>query len=100
MVKYYKADNDGNNTEMVGEELENYLADNAKVQKSLDAIIQEEEDAETGNKKFLDMGLTQAEVTAMTKYIPRKVRYDNYIAKGYTEEKASELSGYNPGESE
>ena len=96
MVKYYKTDNDGNNTEILGEELENYLSDNAKVQATLDANIQEEEDAETGNQKMLDLGLTQAEVTAMTKYIPRKVRYDNYIAKGYTSEKASELSGYTP----
>ncbi len=96
MTKYYKTDNDGNNIEIVGEELENLKADNAKVQASIDAIAQEEEDAETGNQKMLDLGLTQAEVTAMTKYIPRKVRYDNYIAKGYTSEEASKLSGHNP----
>ena len=96
MTKYYKTDNDGNNIEIVGEELENLKTDNVKVQEGIDAIVQEEEDAETGNQKFLDMGLTQAEVTAMTKYIPRKVRYDNYIAKGYTSEEASKLSGHNP----
>ena len=96
MTKFYKTDNDGNNIEIAGEELENVKADNAKVKSNIDAIAQQEEDAETGNQKFLDLGLTQAEATALTKYIPRKVRYDNYIAKGYTSEKASELSGYTP----
>lgn len=34
------------------------------------ALAQKEIDAKNGNKKFLDMGLTQAEATALTGYKP------------------------------
>ena len=35
-----------------------------------EAKAQKEADAKSGNQKFLDMGLTQAEATALTGYTP------------------------------
>ena len=35
-----------------------------------EAKTQKEADAKSGNQKFLDMGLTQAEATALTGYTP------------------------------
>ena len=42
----------------------------AKLEQELAEITQKEADAKSGNQKFLDMGLTQAEATALTGYKP------------------------------
>ena len=42
----------------------------AKLEQELAEITQKEADAKSGNQKFLDMGLTQAEATALTGYTP------------------------------
>jgi len=44
--------------------------DNAKREKEATAKAQKEADALAGNNKLLDLGLTQAEATALTGYTP------------------------------
>ena len=42
----------------------------AEMTAQAEAKAQKEADAKSGNQKFLDLGLTQAEATAMTGYTP------------------------------
>lgn len=73
-ITYAKAD--GTNVEV--EATAEYVSQNEKeVQWFKDKVASEKAiedqkkvDAKSGNKKFLDMGLTQAEATALTGYIP------------------------------
>jgi len=52
-------------------ELTTHLADCAsKKEAQANAEIQKANDQASGNQKFLDMGLTQAEATALTGYAP------------------------------
>ena len=52
-------------------ELTTHLADCAsKKEAQANAKIQKANDQASGNQKFLDMGLTQAEATALTGYTP------------------------------
>ena len=49
-----------------------------------------------GNQKLLDLGLTQAEATALTGFVPIAIQYQNYIDAGETPEQATALTGYTP----
>lgn len=46
--------------------------DNAKRQEEETAKAQKEQDALEGNNKLLELGLTQAQITAMTGYKPKE----------------------------
>lgn len=73
-ITYAKAD--GTNIEV--EASAEYVAQNEKEtkwyqdQKAKEKAIEDQKnaDAKSGNQKFLDMGLTQAEATALTGYTP------------------------------
>lgn len=73
-ITYAKAD--GTNVEV--EASAEYVAQNEKEtkwyqdQKAKEKAIEDQKnaDAKSGNQKFLDMGLTQAEATALTGYTP------------------------------
>ena len=73
-ITYAKAD--GTNIEV--EASAEYVAQNEKGtkwyqdQKAKEKAIEDQKnaDAKSGNQKFLDMGLTQAEATALTGYTP------------------------------
>jgi hypothetical protein len=60
--------------DMTAEEISQREADIARHQSEATAIseakAQKEADQASGNQKFLDMGLTQAEATALTGYTP------------------------------
>ena len=61
-------------SEMTAEELtafQNQQAEQQTYEAEQQAILDAKENAKvTGNQKFLDMGLTQAEATALTGYTP------------------------------
>jgi len=50
----------------------------------------------SGNQKLLDLGLSQAEATALTGFVPIAVKYQNLIDAGKTPEEATALTGYTP----
>jgi len=64
----------GIEVEMTAEEIalkeQDDINSQAKLEQELAEITQKEADAKSGNQKFLDMGLTQAEATALTGYKP------------------------------
>ena len=64
----------GLETELTAEEIAQVEAQDVKVAEKdateLAEKNQKETDAKNGNQKFLDMGLTQAEATALTGYKP------------------------------
>ena len=64
----------GIEVEMTAEEIalkeQDDINSQAKLEQELAEITQKEADAKSGNQKFLDMGLTQAEATALTGYTP------------------------------
>lgn len=62
--------------DMTDKEISELETDRANVNAELkvlqDIQIQKSKDAESGNKKLLDLGLTQDEATALTGYIPKE----------------------------
>ena len=62
LVDYTAEEEAQRQTDIANEEAEMTAQAEAKAQK--------EADAKSGNQKFLDMGLTQAEATALTGYTP------------------------------
>lgn len=63
-----------NNSDLTPEEQDFYKEEKVKnlaeAEELANAREQKEADAKSGNQKFLDMGLTQAEATALTGYTP------------------------------
>jgi hypothetical protein len=45
---------------------------NAEIKILQDAQIKKSKDKESGNRKLLDLGLTQDEATALTGYVPKE----------------------------
>ena len=64
----------GKTIEMTAEEVSALEKDranvNAKIKVLKDAAVKKVADQKTGNKKLLDLGLTQDEATALTGYAP------------------------------
>ena len=56
--------------DLTAEEISQRETDIANSEVYKNKQIQKEADAKSGNQKFLDMGLTQAEATALTGYTP------------------------------
>lgn len=56
--------------DLTAEEISQRETDKANATAKAEAETQKKADAKSGNQKFLDMGLTQAEATALTGYTP------------------------------
>lgn len=56
--------------DLTAEEISQRETDIANSEVEKNKQVQKEADAKSGNQKFLDMGLTQAEATALTGYTP------------------------------
>jgi hypothetical protein len=74
MKKIIITPNGTQEVDLTAEEIEQAQANNANAQATLQAEqqakAQKEADALAGNNKLLELGLTQAQVTAMTGYTP------------------------------
>ena len=74
MEKIIITPNETQKVSMTSEEIAQAQANNANAQATLQAEAtakaQKEADALAGNNKLLELGLTQAQVTAMTGYTP------------------------------
>ena len=73
-IVYNNADKNGVEVPLTEEQVNNVNAITTEIenQKNAEAeeLTQKKTDAESGNQKLLDLGLTQAEATALTGYKP------------------------------
>ena len=70
-MKKILIDKDGTKeVDLTAEEIAQRETDEAEAIAQAETEDQKKADAKSGNQKFLDMGLTQAEATALTGYTP------------------------------